>query len=137
MQTTMTLARRDDMPRLPHATEAQEQAALMSWVSHAQQQHPELRLLLHIPNGGLRTKRVAAQLQRLGVRPGVPDLLLPVARGRYHGLWIELKAQPGRRVSAAQEEWLRALEEQGYFTVVCVGWEAARRMIEAYLALPR
>mgnify|MGYP004433785991 CR=1 FL=1 len=38
-----------------------------------------------------RDARTAANLKRQGVKAGVPDLHLPVARGGYNGLYIELK----------------------------------------------
>lgn len=71
--------------------EAIEQTKLFNWVVLARGKYPELDMLYHIPNGGSRNKIEAANLRRQGVRSGVPDLCLPVARGNYHGLYIELK----------------------------------------------
>lgn len=39
-----------------------------------------------------RDKATAVALKRQGVKAGVPDICLPVARNGYHGLHIELKA---------------------------------------------
>lgn len=122
------------MTRL-HASEYQEQVALMHWAKLAEHQHPELRLLFSIPNGGLRNKIVAAQLKRTGTKAGVPDLCLPIARCGYHSLWIELKAAGGK-VSVAQRDWIYSLQAEGHCVQVCVGWEIARHWIEQYLALP-
>ena len=77
-------------------TEAQEQRFLFQWAGLAEQQHPELKLLHHIPNGGKRDARTAANLKKEGVKAGVPDMCLPVARGQYHGLYIELKTRKGK-----------------------------------------
>ena len=88
---------------VPH--EAGEQAALFAWARLAEKQHPELALLFHVPNGGRRDVIEAAHLKAQGVRAGVPDLCLPVARGGYHGLYIELKAARGR-VQDTQREWI-------------------------------
>lgn len=113
--------------------EDEHQAALFRWAGLMQRQWPELRWLHHVPNGGLRSPRTAARLQRQGVRKGVPDICLPVPRRGYHGLYCELK-RPGRHsVSPAQREWLQALAEHGYFAVVAVGWEEARAQIVGYL----
>ena len=68
---------------------------------------PELALLHHIPNGGHRARKTARDLARSGVRAGVPDYCLPVARGGAHGLYLELKRLHGGRVSPEQREWLR------------------------------
>ena len=69
-----------------------------------------------------------------GVKRGVPDLCLPVPRGGYHGLYIELKA-PGGRVSEDQRWWIRELGAQKYAAVSCIGWRAAADMIEKYLGM--
>jgi hypothetical protein len=114
-------------------TEHQEQATLFRWAAFAEARWPELALLHAIPNGGHRNKVVAAKLKAEGVRAGVPDLCLPVARGRWHGLYIELKAKGGR-ASPRQLEWFGALRRQGYRVELCVGWTAARQVIEGYLS---
>ena len=43
-------------------TEAQEQRFLFQWAGYAEQQFPELKLLHHVPNGGKRDARTAANL---------------------------------------------------------------------------
>lgn len=63
--------------------------------------HPELQLLYHVPNEGKRTWRTGARLKSEGLKPGVPDLCLPVARGKYHGLYVELKRRDQRATACA------------------------------------
>lgn len=64
----------------------------------------------------------------------MPDLCLPVAKNGYHGLYIEMKY--GRNKSTEkQEEWQKALQEQGYFVAVCYGAEEAERVIASYLQM--
>jgi len=53
-----------------------------------------------------------------GVKRGVPDVFLPVARGGYHGLWIEMKYGKNKTTSN-QKWWLNELKDQGYKTAVC------------------
>jgi hypothetical protein len=116
-------------------TEEQHQIAVMSWAEkQAEEGRPELALLFHIPNGGHRNRVTAIKLKAMGVKPGVSDLLLPVARGGYHGLWIEMKKPKGRKATEDQDGWLLHMKEQGYMTGVCVGFEEAKRLIEAYLS---
>ena len=119
--------------KLPPPTEDQEQIALVNWARMQEKRYPELRLLFHIPNGGSRGKAEAGRFRAMGVRPGVPDLCLPVPVGGYHGLYIELKRAKGGRVSAEQREWMDALRELGYCAAVCRGWEDAARIITWYL----
>lgn len=116
-------------------TEAEEQAALFRWADLAQGDYPELALLHHIPNGGYRNKREAANLQREGVKAGVPDICLPVARNGCHGLYIELKRRKGGRLSPPQAWWLERLKKQGYQVAVCYGWVEAKNIIVQYLDL--
>jgi hypothetical protein len=113
--------------------EFQHQSALISWANARAKLHPELRLLYHVPNGGSRNIREAANLKRAGVRAGVPDLHLPVARGEYHGLWLELKSPTGR-TSDAQRDWHAALRDEGHRVEVCTDWIAARDILIAYLS---
>lgn len=119
--------------RLPVPTEAQEQAALISACERLTPRIPELALLFHIPNGGHRHKVVAARLQAQGVKAGVPDLCLPVARWGCHGLYIELKRSKGGRVQVAQQQWLNQLDAEGYMALRCCGWTEALRAILDYL----
>lgn len=114
-------------------TEHQEQVALFEWSAWQEGLWPELRLLHAIPNGGKRDIRTAAMLKAEGVKPGVPDICLPVPRGGKHGLYIELKRRKGGTVSKEQEAWIRALMEQGYSCSVCYGWDQARETILQYL----
>lgn len=99
----------------------------------ARYEHPELALLYHIPNGGKRGKIEAARLKGMGVKPGVPDYHLPVARGGYHGVWIELKAPRGR-TSEEQRQWITDLRTQGHLAEVCVGWIEAKHVLQRYLS---
>lgn len=109
-------------------TEKDEQIAIFDWASY----RPDLRLMFHIPNEGRRTVQHTVSLLRQGMKPGVPDICLPVARGKYHGLYIELKAKGGR-LSPDQREWQLSLLEEGYCAAVCYGFEQARETIEWYL----
>ncbi len=113
--------------------EAEEQSALFSWAQLMYNKYPELELMYHIPNGGKRSKVEAARLKAQGVKAGVPDICLPVARGGYHGLYIELKRVQGGRASAGQKEWIPKLQRQGYLAVICRGWSAAANVIIEYM----
>ena len=115
-------------------TEAGAQAAIFSWCDINRETYPELKLLHHIPNGGKRDKATAIKLKQQGVKAGVPDLMLPVARAGYHGLYIELKkSDHTNKPTAKQKEWLKALSEQGYYTAVCYGCDEAVEELKKYL----
>lgn len=92
-------------------------------------EQPAYALLMAVPNGQYRK----GQRPEPGIKPGACDLLLPIARGPYHGLWIELKVRPNKP-TAAQVEFMRRMEEQGY--AVAVIWDSVdevMRAIDTYL----
>ena len=115
-------------------TEAQHQKTVVDWSLCIRQTYPELRLLYHIPNGGRRDLIEARHLKETGVKPGVPDLCLPVARGTYHGLYVEMKDETGKE-RPEQVWWREELTAQGYRSVVCHGWESAIGVLKWYLKL--
>lgn len=112
--------------------EAADQEAIFAWAKMQESVYPELKLLHHIPNGGSRNKIEAANLKRQGVKAGVPDIYLPVPKGKYHGLYIELK-HGKNKLSDLQREWLAWLNDQGYLALCIHGWEDAIKIIEKYL----
>lgn len=122
------------MPNNHIQHEANEQEALFRWAAFVRGRFPEIDLLYHVPNGGSRNRLEAANLKRQGVKAGVPDLCLPVARGGFHGLYIEMKYGKNK-LSENQKQWLSDLRKQGYAAEVCYGWEQAAEMITKYLEM--
>lgn len=114
--------------------EASEQEHLFEWAAYMSGKYPELKLMHHIPNGGSRNSAEAANLKRQGVKAGMPDIFLPVARGGFHGLYIELKAGKNKPTEK-QKNWIAALCKQKYAAVVCYGWGQASEIIQSYLKM--
>jgi len=115
-------------------TEHDHQCALFAWAALRK----DLALMYAVPNAAKRSMKLAAYMKREGMRSGVPDICLPVARGGYHGLYIEIKrpkspGKPAGKLSEAQKQWLDALKREGYAAVVCFGWDEARGVIERYM----
>jgi len=71
-------------------------------------------------------------MKREGVLAGVSDVFLPVAREKYHGLYIEMKVKGGR-LSDSQKWWIEEVGKQGYLARVCFGWVEAKGVITSYL----
>ena len=105
------------------------QKQLIQWVK----QFPWGQFLFHIPNETTGGRGWIVRNSQMGCRKGVPDLMLPIPAGGYHGLFVEMKTRRGK-VSDNQQRWIDALNTFGYRAVVCYGWEAARDEIESYLA---
>lgn len=120
------------------ASERQHQQAVMKWARQPsiRKRWPELALLHHIKNETTGGAAEVAADKAMGVKKGVPDLCLPVARGGFHGLYIEMKT-PSGKASEAQRWWVTRLTEQGYRAVVCHGYDAAVAELCWYLSLPK
>lgn len=121
--------------------EHQHQVALIHWAKSVRLQpasdiKPGARIvdyLLAIPNGGKRSSaREGARLKAEGVKPGVSDLLLPLRRGGFAGLWLEMKA-PGKKPNPDQCAWIERMNEAGYYATWCDSWEKAAQVITDYL----
>lgn len=90
------------------------------------------QFLFHIPNETTGGQGWINRNHQLGCKKGVPDLMLPIPAGGYHGMFIEMK-RPGGRLDGIQRRWLAALNELGFYAVCCKGWEEARDEIQRYM----
>ena len=124
-------------------SEHAHQVALFGWTASnvVQIMYPELRFLFSIPNGFVG-KAEKAKMKAEGLKPGVPDIMLPIPRAFYHGLFIEMKkpAMNGEREGQTRPEqkvWLAYLESVGYRTTRCYGFHEARQTLLSYLDLPK
>lgn len=115
-------------------SEDTEQIRVMDWAASAAARWPELKWLHHTPNGGTRNSREAVKLKRMGVRRGVSDICLPYPRGRYHGLYIEMKY--GRNVTTQEQaEFLCDMRDADHCVAVCHDAQSAIGLIEQYVTL--
>lgn len=123
-------------------TEHAEQVAIFEWAKLRESIYPELELFYAIPNGAKlpyrrnkygRYSPEALRLLAEGLKPGIPDMCLPVPRGGYCGLYIELKH--GRnKPTPAQVRIRELLTQQGYLAVVIWEAENAISLLENYLS---
>lgn len=90
----------------------------------------DLLAFAHVPNGGYRTPAQAGAFRAMGVRSGVPDLIVWTPEG--HSFGIELKAGRGKE-SDAQVLFRSTLESLGHRVYVC--WSLDE--VEAALRLER
>jgi len=129
------------------SNEHEEQAAVVQWARFRAGAWPELAWLFAIPNGAylgrttevrqgrvVQVCRQAAKLKAEGLLPGVADLFLPAARGRFHGLFIEMK-HGDNTLTDEQQAFLEAMLGQGYLAMACWGAGQAIEEIERYLQL--
>jgi len=115
-------------------TESQVQKMVFEWAEVCGK--PELKMLNASLNG-VRITSPAGQInaKRQGMKAGFPDISLPVPKGKYHGLYIELKREKGGVLSPEQRGWLEALSRYGYQTAVCKGFDETIACIMRYIEL--
>lgn len=123
----------------PVQREEQMQRDLFTWIRSEQGYAPELRWVMHVPNGGHRHPAVAGKMKAQGVRRGVPDVWVPVSKMDDHGnvfagLIVELKV--GRnQCTMQQRDWLGHMERNGWQVyVIYDDWRLAANEIARYLS---
>ena len=139
-----------DSSRIP--TEEQECEALHQWLELKGIPHT------HIGNEGIGRGGVdfarTRKMKRMGQSKGFPDYLVVISRGPwcycdedadandrrrlgFTGEWfdygiiaIEMKRRKGGTISPDQEKWLQVLDNAGIESVVCRGFDEAKKFIE-------
>lgn len=95
--------------------------------------HLELRaypgvIWFHVPNGGRRGAIEAANFKKLGVKPGVSDLIF-FHRSKFYAL--ELKVENGRPTEP-QMDFVSRVNGQGGFAAIVNGLDRALGSLEAW-----
>ena len=111
--------------------EAIEQAKVIAWARANERNYPYLQLLHCSLNGVKMTKAQAGRAIAQGMLSGVPDLFLPVRRGGYAGLYIEMKW--GKNTTTPNQKTYKAdVESQGFLAKVCYSAKEAIEVIQKY-----
>lgn len=88
--------------------------------------------LFHVPNGGSRNRIEAAKFKAMGVRAGVPDLILLHRSGAYAYLALELKA--GKNTQTANQKLYQSkMEADGGKYAVIRSLDAFIETVNEYL----
>lgn len=114
-------------------TELSEQQAVIDWCVINSGRFPELKTIYHIPNEGKRSRIGGSELRSAGLKAGVPDLCLPVSRGGWNALYIEMKKDRTCRCTQEQLEFQTLLAHQGNFCCIAYGVDEAIWNIKRYL----
>lgn len=127
MKRTMINSLKTKVKR-PYPGEAGVQKAVVDYIKY---QYPGV--LYCASAGGVRTSmKQAIKMKATGYVKGVPDLQIFEAVGNYHGLLIEIKDLKGV-VSKEQKQWIKDLNDRGYFATYCKGVESTIKVIDDYL----
>lgn len=124
--------------------EGNSQKSVITWF---RLQYPKFsKLLIHVPNGGLRSRmkvnkkdgsvkefsREGKELKEMGTTAGVADLLLLVPRKGFGCLAVEMKTETGTQ-SDSQKDWMFDMIASGNKYVVCRSASEAEKVIREYL----
>jgi hypothetical protein len=72
--------------------ESHIQISVMDWVRANEEMHEQLKVIFHTPNSFFGCGYgVIVWLKQLGMRKGVYDIIVPIAKNGYSSLWIEIK----------------------------------------------
>ena len=113
-------------------TEAELQTALINYIKWA---YPNVKYCASL--GGQYQKFISQRkkAKATGYVAGFPDLQIIEPRGNYHGLFIELKLNKKCYPSEQQKQWIKDLNDRGYYAKVCKGLDECIETLNYYLTL--
>ena len=114
-------------------TESAHQSQVIEWSRWAYKtgKYPMLNML-HCSLNGVKLSATQARIAKAqGMLSGVPDLFLPVPRGKYHGLYIEMK-HGTNTLTDNQKRFLQNAANVGFAVSVCYSAQEAIKRIEDY-----
>lgn len=111
------------------------QKAVIEWYDYQYPpSHEYHHLLVYNQNGSVNLGKIkGAILKLMGVRAGIPDLTLYLARGGHNGLLVELKTEKGR-ITKDQSIFHKRLTNAGYAVEGSHGVDNSIALIKRYIA---
>ncbi len=85
------------------------------------------------PDKHLRMRIIMSQ-RRLGLRKGIPDIVLDLPLHQWHGARLEMKRDENSAISEEQIAWLERLRKRGFFCELVPGVQGATAAVRRYLA---
>ena len=121
-------------------TEEQEQ---IQFIKYAELQYPGIEFRVDKDGQFARGKALWSKAKQKG-KKGFPDVVIPVPRGTYTGLVIEMK-RSGEAVYKKdgglrkddhledQQWWLNWFKSCGCHAVFCIGFDEAKQVLDNYM----
>jgi hypothetical protein len=123
-------------PRKPFIpTEYEEQVAVFDFLKWCKL--PGADMAYATLNGVRLPIGLAVKMSKAGLKQGPLDINIDVATGGYFGFRGELKRSKGGRLSVHQLLWIKRLNEENYFAVMCAGAKEMIAAITKYLKQPK
>ena len=118
--------------------ESKIQIEVFDWIRGNTASYPALKLIHHYPSSFFGVNYgVVVWLKKLGWIKGVPGIFIPIARGGFSGLYIEMKTAKGK-LSPEQKEFFEMINfysDIPYKTETCRRSDEAIRSIKNYLEI--
>jgi hypothetical protein len=110
------------------------QRICVEYVEALSRKYPILEYLFHPANGGKRPKGEAGKMKALGVKTGVPDLMLPFPspNRKWQGLALELKSPEGK-MTEDQRRWLNAAIDGGWLAGLVWDFQDFQTYLDIFL----
>lgn len=112
--------------------EDEELIKFFDWLAWQEKQEPMLRIIHHVANERRASWAAGKRLKRKGVRKGILDVSCPIPRGRYHGLYVELKIRPNK-LTEDQVEVMKILHGLGHCVRVAWSGDELIGIVKEYL----
>lgn len=110
-----------------------EQKMHAAFMNYARLQYPN-ELITHYPNEGKRTKFEQYLIKVLGIKSGMPDVMVYKNNNKYCGLAIELKVG-SNEPTKNQMECLDRLEMNGWCTRVGYTLDSCIEELDKYMKI--
>lgn len=120
-------------------TEHSIQVAFFCWLNTVKIQGTEW---VHaIPNGGARSAASAGRLKAEGVKTGVMDVHIPLARKGFHGMYLEFKRPEHKKhknggMTDEQVDFGTFMHHEGFKLKLVYTWREAAQALCDYLDVP-
>jgi hypothetical protein len=91
--------------------------------------------VIKITNEGRKSYWLGLRHKAEGLLVGICDLMVPVAKGKWHGVFIEMKRTHGSTVTDEQKNCIKMLTANGYYAVVAYGADHGWQLLTEYMSL--
>jgi hypothetical protein len=121
-----------NMKKKRHYPESQICISLYQWFCLQYPRHEPRYLRLEV--GGQRTKVSQSILKAEGNKSGVSDVLIALPKGKYAGLWLEVKTEKGKMTN--NQKIFHVEMYPDYQCKSGYGFDQCTRIITQYMRLP-
>ena len=113
-----------------------ELTAFFDFIRIKEASDPRLSVVFHVANERRVSPQAGRRLKKKGVKPGVPDVFVPIPSRNYHGMFIEFKIKPNK-LTDIQINFGQQLVRHGYLVCVAYSSTEAIKILEDYLLFNR